>query len=252
MKLKNKAQIIGWLEKGDFDAVLTELKAQLKASRTGKDLLPEATSLSAQWEKIKSDKIKGVISNEEETLALNKLVDKLQVFVERVGNQHTSSVEPKHSSEIPTPSPVSIQEPSSSAWWFLLVIVAGIAAWYFLYRDKPVEADIRICTLKQISNDHWCEEDLPRVSLQEANYTLYVTAIFTGGFEIDDLVEGTVFDSQGGVFATKKITLTKGENDIAHSAMIQPSLGNQWSQGPYKIEIMVNKVKVGEKPFVVF
>lgn len=252
MKLKNKAQIIDWLEKGDFDAVLTELKAQLKASRTGKDFLQGITSLSAQWEKIKIDKIKGVINQEEESFAVNKLLDKMQVFLETIEAPATS-IEPKPAPQAPIQGQVSTKEPSSpSVWWLLLLVLAGIGLWYFVLRDKPVEAEIRICTLQQISNDHWCEEDLPRVSLQEANYTLYVTAVFTGGFETDDLVEGTVYDSNGGVFATKKITLLKNENDIAHSAMIQPSLGNQWSPGRYRIDLLVNKMKVGEKSFVVF
>jgi hypothetical protein len=252
MKLKNKAQIIDWLEKGDFDAVLTALKSQLKASRTGKDFLSEATSLSAQWEKIKSDKIKGVISNEEETLALNKLVDKLQVFLERVENQ---AVEAKLAKPPQQEAPTLLvkEAPKSSRFWWLAVVAVAFGFWWLFLRETEIHSSIKICTVRKVDNLNCCNSPMDRLTLSETFQELVATALFEGQSDPDPLITGMIVRANDDtVFPTEKIQFTIKNDGVCYSSRLTPVTGVYWENGWYKLKLTFNGKPAGEKAFEVF
>lgn len=213
--------------------------------------LETLTSLSAQHEKVLRDKMKGIISYEQQNLQFNKLLSDLQDFVKLLENQDVKEVIAKPKPQ-PAPSTTSAAEERKNSWLFLLMILAGIGIWYFFLRDKPIEAIIRICTFHEFTNEHWCDKDLTRMTLHEANYSVYVSADFTGDFHPDDLVLGTLYRSDGSVFATKKIQLTSIEGDIGKSDMIRPVPNTTWVPDTYTLKISVNGEYVGEKKFEVF
>jgi len=251
MKLKNKQKITDWLDQGDFESVLKELKTQLRQAKSlDEENLETLTSLSAQHEKVLRDKMKGIISYEQQNLQFNKLLSDLQDFVKLLENQ---DVKPPVVNPPPKPAAQTQgTEDNKNGWWFLLVILAGVGIWYFFLREKPIEATILICTINQMSNEHWCDNDLPRMTQNEANNSVYVSAAFTGGFQPDDLVIGTLYSSDGSVFATKKIQLTSMEGDLGSSAMILPAQNAVWFPDTYTLKISVNGEYVGEKKFEVF
>ncbi|MBK8564456.1 MAG: hypothetical protein IPN76_14260 [Saprospiraceae bacterium] len=125
MKLKNKPKITAWLEQGEIGLVLTELKKQLNAlSPLPTDWLKTATSLSAQLEKLKADKLKNILSYQEETLAMNKLLDNVQEFV------HLIQAEPGWRRQQPTTTAKQCQHQ----------VVAGNPPYFSIWRLVAVPA----------------------------------------------------------------------------------------------------------------
>lgn len=249
MKLKNKEQIIDWLDKGDIDSALKELKLQLKTNKkTGNDLLKTATSLSAQLEKVKSDKLKGIITYEQETLAMNKLLDKVQVFVEKVDNHE---VESKVARQPVVKTPTTVPEEKNKAWqWWVAILVLGFGIWWIFFHNGPIKPEIRICTSQSFSDLNWCNNDLPRFTLAEVQQQgLMVAAIFKGSTTEDPYVTGDLTNSDGTVFPTEHIILTFAEGDVGYASKLQPTYGAVWVPGTYILKVNYNEKPVGEKLF---
>ncbi|MBI1226842.1 MAG: hypothetical protein GC192_16530 [Bacteroidetes bacterium] len=253
MKLKNKSQITAWLEAGELSLVLDELKQQLKVSRSGKEFLRTATNISAQLEKVKTDKLKGVITYEQENIAMNKLLDKVQIFIERIeaGKEKSAEAQPKTENKIAN-SPVE-ENTNSTAWWRWLVIpLVAFAAWWFFIREAPIQSKIRICTADALGTLNWCENDMSRMVLSETLKKIMVTAIFEGEDDPDPAVTGILLDKNGNVFPTQPIQLTFKEGGVGYSGEISPYSGVWWDAGEYTLQLQFNKKPAGEKVFELF
>jgi len=256
MKLKNKSQITAWLEAGDLRQVLDELKLQLKASRTGNDFLKTATSLSAQLEKVKTDKMKGIISYEEETIAMNKLLDKVQIFVEKLENHEPEAKAPKKQTmegpiKPPPTAPKTNDEAPSNAWkWWAAIIVIVFGVWWIFIHNGPIKPEIRICTSQSFSDLNWCNNDLPRFTLAEVQQEgLMVSAGFEGGTTEDPYVTADLEKSDGTVFPTENIILTLAGGGVGYACKLQPTYGAIWMPGAYILKLSYNDKPVGEKLF---
>ena len=256
MKLKNKEQLEDWLEKNEFDAVVDELKKQLKASRTAKPLYSDALVLSAQLKKIKSDKIERVMSYEQESLTLNNFRRSLVEFMEMVEDYQG---EEKEDAPVLTPKKEE-KKPERKIgfdWWWLAFAVAAFGGWWVMFRMNPIGTDtpqaiVKICTLSKMSNEgHCCLEDLTRISLFQDGATFYVTATLPGYKNQDPAIKGVVFWQSGETFPAKPINLTLDTSigDLCYSAMIQPLHGIKWTPGKFKIEIQVDGKIAAEKGF---
>jgi len=256
MKLKNKSQITTWLEAGELRQVLDELKLQLKASRTDNDFLKTATSLSAQLEKVKTDKMKGIITYDEETIAMNKLLDKVQIFVEKLENHEPEAKAPKNQTidapiKPPPNAPKTIDEAPSNAWkWWAAIIVIMFGVWWIFFHNGPIKPTIRICTSQSFSDLNWCNNDLPRFTLAEVQQQgLMVSAGFEGGTTKDPYVTGDLEKSDGTVFPTENIILTLADGGVGYACKLQPTYGAIWEPGTYILKLSYNKKPVGEKLF---
>ncbi len=259
MKLKNKPQIAAWLEANDLKSVLDELKLQLKASRTGKEHLRTATSLSAQLEKVKTDKMKGIITYDEETIAMNKLLDKVQIFVEKLETQEPEAKAPKKTTiEAPIkPPPIALKtndEAPSNAWkWWAAIIIIVFGVWWIFFHNGPIKPTIRICTSQEFSDMNWCNNDLPRFTLAEAQqYGLIVSAGFEGPTTEDPYVTGELKDSYGNDFPTENIILYMAEGGAGYASKLHPADGAVWKPDTYTLKLSYNDEPVGEKEFEIF
>ena len=256
MKVKNKEQLESWLEKGELDAVVDELKKQLKASRTAKPLYSDALVLSAQLKKIKADKIERVMSYEQESLSLNNFRRSLVEFIEMVEKYDG---EEQEDAPVFTPKKEenTAERKGGFAWGWLLIPLAALGIWWFFIRDNSTiggtpEAIVKICNLPKMSNQgHCCTEDLQRISLYQDGATLYVTAVFPGYGNNDPAIKGIVFWQTGETFPTNPINLTLDTTigDICYSAMIQPLHGIKWTPGKFNLQIQVDGKVAVEKGF---
>lgn len=254
MKLKNKELITDWLDKGDLDSALKELKLQLKTNKKAStDLLKTATSLSAQLEKVKSDKLKGILTYEQETLAMNKLLDKVQVFVERVETETVEATSPNKQppKKLPTNAQITTKEQSSNAWkWWVAALVTVFGVWWIFFHNGPIKPEIRICTSQEFSDMNWCNNDLPRFTLAEVQqYGLMVAASFEGSTTEDPYVTGDLKKSDGTDFPTESIIMTIVEGGVGYSSKLQPTYGAVWVPGTYILKVNYNEKPVGEKLF---
>ncbi|MCF8245267.1 MAG: hypothetical protein K9J37_12685 [Saprospiraceae bacterium] len=255
MKLKDKAQLEAWLEKNEFDAVVEELKKQLKTSKTGMPLYSDALVLSAQLKKLKSDKIERVLSYEQESLSLNNFRRSLVEFIEMVE---------KYKGEEADVAPVSAtkkveksaERKAGFGWLWLLLPLVAFGIWWFFIRTNPSitaapTANIKICNLSKMSNQgHCCLEDFQRISLYNDGATLYVTAALPG-YNNDPAIKGIVTWKSGETFPTGAINLTLDTTigDLCYSSMIQPLNGIKWVPGNYILQIQVNGKVIAEKEF---
>jgi Effector-associated domain 11 len=256
MKLKNKPQITAWLVQGELGQVLEELMRQLKESRrSGKDLLKTATSLSAQLEKVRADKLKGIITYEEETIANNKLLDRIQEFITVIESPAPvkEPVEPEDNKQPVTP--ISTEEKSNVWKWAALVLAMGLGIWWLFFREPSpttVDLDIRICTLPTSNGLDHCTSDMPRLTPAEAAQGVVVSALFLGGSPKDPYIEGVLLtDIDETVCPTEKIVLTMRENGVGYACQLVPTYGFKWWPGKYIIRLQCNKVPAGERKFEV-
>ncbi len=256
MKLKNKAQIESWLESSDLEAVVEELKKQLKASKTATPLYSDALVLSAQLKKLKSDKIERVLSYEQESLSLNNFRRSLVEFIEMV--EKYKGEEQDEALVSTTKKATETTEKKAGYGWLLFllpVVVFGI--WWFFGRSNPsltaaTPANIKICNLSKMSNQgHCCLEDFQRISLYNDGATLYVTAALPDYSNNDPAIKGIVTWKSGETFPTGAINLTldKTIGDLCYAAMIQPLHGIKWVPGNYILQIQVDGKVIAEKDF---
>lgn len=247
MKLKNKAQIEEWLENGEITEVLESLKKQLKASKTGQDLYADAMVLSAQWKKLNADKIKRVVSYEQENVAMNDFRANLVDFIKTVEEHDGAEAAPV----LPPQKEKADDRKGGFAWWWLLVPAGLGLVWYFFPKKKdPVP--ISICTLNQMSNSgHCCMEDLPRISIFESNSTIYVTTPLSDDYGPDPIIQAVVFWESGEPFPTQPIRFEFDAtiNDLCHVAMVRPVNGTAWSVGKFKFQLQLNSEVAAEKIF---
>lgn len=250
MKLKNKAQLESWLENGQNAEVINELKSQLKASKTGKELLPDVLNFAARLEKIVSDKISGVLSYDEETLNLNRLRKDLLVFIEGIENQRVATTNEAVSSSKKAEPPANSSGGGFSWWWLLLPIVA-VAIWYFATSKPTLQPIIKICTMNQMANEHCCTDHLSRLTLLETKGAIYVTAVFEGLTGKDPDISGMVYWPNGDFFPTQQIKLTLDETlgHICYSGMIMPVHGIKWVPSKFTLKLQINGEAAGEKDF---
>ncbi|MCC6725586.1 MAG: hypothetical protein IT258_13850 [Saprospiraceae bacterium] len=258
MKLKNRTEIEAWLEAGDLEQVLDELIAQLKTSKSGGDFLKTAISLSSQLEKLREDKLKGVLTYEQETVTFNKLHEKVQILIE--------SIEKDKPKPTPLPKPAAQEKPAANFpithapekktnWlWFVGIPILAFGVWWALFRGpQPIKSTIRICTRDQFSAQNWCDHDMARLSIVEAVlHHPMVSAAFEGRDEADPSIQGTVTNSNGDVFPTQRIQLTMSDGGLGYAAEIQPVEGIRWELGIYTIKLTYNGEPAGEKQFEVF
>lgn len=251
MKLKNKPQIYAWLEANDLSAVLEELKRQLKASRSGSDFLRNATSLSAQLEKLRTDKVKGIISYDEETIAMNKMRDKMQLFIEKIEMEKEKAATEAVSKPKPPSQPIDKKEaPSSNSLWkWLAVPVVLIAVWWLFLRDKTINGTIKICTKPNIELNY-CNSHMSRLELSETLQGVVATAIFKGQYDEDPVVTATMVKKEDDTLS-KIFQLTIKEGGVGYSADLTP-FNAVWERGHYKISVSFNGKPAGEEEFEIF
>ncbi len=239
MKLKNKSKITAWLEQAELELVLTDLKKQLNAqSPAPKDLLKTATSLSAQLEKLKADKLKGIITYQEETVAMNKLLDNLQEFVHQI----------EEGGGDPPPPPPD----KSTKWWLAVIPVLAFGGWWLFVRQGPIKPTIHFCTTDFVSFTNYCEKDMNRFVMSETLKGIVVTAVFEGLKDNDPLIEGNLKKLNGDDFPTKKIQLTMPEGSIAYSCAIEPAFGYVWDADTYLLQLYYKGEIIGEKQFEIY
>jgi hypothetical protein len=244
MKLKNKSKITAWLEQGEIGLVLTELKKQLNAlSPLPTDWLKTATSLTAQLEKLKADKLKNILSYQEETLAMNKLLDNVQEFV------HQIQAEPDGGGSKPPPPPPNN---ASNKWWLAILPILAFGGWWLFLRQGPINPIIRICTTDFVSFTNYCDKDMERIVLSETLKGIVVTAVFEGLKDKDPLIEGELKKLNGDDFPTKNIQLTIPEGSIAYSCAIEPAYGYLWDADTYLLRLTYKGKVIGEKQFEIF
>lgn len=207
MKLKNKVKILELLGAGELEKALDELVLELKASKSGADFLKTARSLSGQLGKLKKDKLDGVITYEQESVAFNKLQVKLQTLVETIEKDKPNPPPTNGTTSGPkNPPPTPPQK--SSNWWPWLAIPALAFGWWWLFmRQGPITATIRICTSNDVSMNY-CQKDVMAFTAGQTLQGLVVTAAFEGLRDNDPLIEGKLKKLNGDDFPTRQIQLT--------------------------------------------
>ena len=242
MKLKNKPKITAWLEQGEIGLVLTELKKQLNAlSPLPTDWLKTATSLSAQLEKLKADKLKNILSYQEETLAMNKLLDNVQEFV------HLIQAEPDGGGSNPPPPPNN----ASTKWWLAILPILAFGGWWLFLRQGPIEGKIRICNSNDVSLNY-CQKDVTAFTQGQTLQGLVVTAAFEGLRDNDPIIEGRLKKLNGDDFPTRQIQLTMQPGGVAYSSLISPAKGYVWDSDTYVLYLYYKGKVIGEKQFEIF
>lgn len=253
MKLKNKSKIDAWLEQGEMAPLLDELIAQLRASKSGSNFLKTATSLSSQLEKLRDDRLKGVITYEQETVTFNKLHDKVQVFIEAIEKDKPKPlVKEQDTKPISQPGKATIESQKGISWWWAALPLLVFGGWWMFIRQGPIEAKIKLCTRDKVGNLNYCEQDMQRILLSETLRGIMVTAVFEGMKDGDPLIEGELKKLNGDDFPTQKIQLTLPLSGVGYSSIIAPASGYLWDADTYVLQLYYKGEVIGEKQFEIF
>ncbi len=114
------------------------------------------------------------------------------------------------------------------------------------------KAGLRICTQERLKNSaHCCPEDLPKISIFEANSVLHLTGSFSDLADKNPTITGNVLWDTGENFPTQPITMVRDTSfgESCYVGKIQPINGVQWKLKKFKLQIQVDGKPYAEKVF---
>lgn len=243
MDKKVRKEIVDLVSQGQAAAAIDRLRALFEKKGAGSALLPAIYSLSARQQKLLDDKNKGILFKEDEAVLQNRINDDLIALIGQMGNPAPVQVPPPS-------SPAAPAAPSPARWPWLLGFGGLLVAAYFIFgRDRLELVNLSVCTFRQIDQDHCCREDLTRMRLEEARYSLYFSFVFNQTLE-DPAIRGVLTDALGREIATLQgIGFDQVENELCYSTVIALAPGFDWKTGSYTLTVFVNDEKTATKEF---
>lgn len=132
-----RASVLSLLGQGNLDAALQSLLEALHSGGTQANQ-DQALMLKAQWETLKQDQIKGLLSRSEYELAQNKVIAGIQNVVNQLENPSSRAVP-------------SVSSPSTSRLWLYLAALLALLILAFLgYRFSRPKQALTKASIEQI------------------------------------------------------------------------------------------------------